>query len=93
MNLSESGRNCPRPPTSMADYGIISSDKHVINPPDLWTSRIEPKYCDRCPRIVAADGVEVWVCRGQPGDSPVQGTVSGGTGLMTGILEITRALR
>jgi len=61
----------------MADYRIISSDNHVIEPPDLWTSRIEPKYRDRCPRIEAADGGEVWVCDGQPGNSPVQGTQVG----------------
>ena len=23
----------------MADYRIISSDNHIVEPPDLWTSR------------------------------------------------------
>jgi hypothetical protein len=31
----------------MLSYRIISSDNHVIEPPDLWTSRVEPKYRDR----------------------------------------------
>jgi len=30
---------------------IISVDDHVVEPPDLWTSRIPSKYADRCPRV------------------------------------------
>ena len=30
---------------------IISVDDHVIEPPDLWTSRLPAKFQDRCPRI------------------------------------------
>ena len=30
---------------------IISVDDHVVEPPDLWTSRLPAKYQDRCPRI------------------------------------------
>ena len=36
----------------MADIPrIISVDDHVVEPPDLWTSRLPAKYHDRCPRV------------------------------------------
>ena len=31
---------------------IISTDDHVVEPPDLWTSRLPSKYLDRAPRVV-----------------------------------------
>ena len=31
---------------------IISVDDHVVEPPDLWTSRLPAKYQDRGPRVV-----------------------------------------
>ena len=47
----------------MADYRIISSDSHIIEPPDLWTSRVEPKFRDRSPHIIRReDGSDYWVC-------------------------------
>jgi len=30
---------------------IISVDDHVVEPPDLWTSRLPKKYLDRAPRV------------------------------------------
>ena len=30
---------------------IISVDDHVVEPPDLWTSRITGTYADRAPRV------------------------------------------
>ena len=30
---------------------IISVDDHVVEPPDLWTSRLPAKYSDRWPRV------------------------------------------
>ena len=44
----------------MSDYRIISSDSHVYEPQDLWTSRIEPKFRDVCPRIVREGGSDWW---------------------------------
>ena len=36
----------------MADIPrILSVDDHVVEPPDLWTSRLPAKYHDRCPRV------------------------------------------
>ena len=46
----------------MAGYRIISSDSHVFEPADLWTSRAEPRFKDRVPRIVRDEDADWWVC-------------------------------
>ena len=47
----------------MAGYKVISSDSHIVEPPDVWTTRLEPKYRDRAPRIVRLeDGSDFWFC-------------------------------
>ena len=62
----------------MGNYRIISSDNHIYEPADLWTSRIESKYKDRCPRIERFDdGGDIWVCDGTRGQSAAQGTNAG----------------
>ena len=35
----------------MAEELIVSSDSHVFEPPDLWTTRIDPKFRGREPRM------------------------------------------
>lgn len=35
----------------MAAYKLISGDSHIVEPPDMYTSRIASKYRDRAPRI------------------------------------------
>jgi len=35
---------------------IISVDDHVVEPPDLWTSRLPRRYLDRGPRVVRERG-------------------------------------
>ena len=50
----------------MPDYKVISSDNHIFEPPDLWTSRVETKYRDRAPQVVRMDdGFDYWYCDGQ----------------------------
>ena len=49
----------------MADYRIISSDNHVIEPPDLWTSRAEARFRDRAPHMVSMEDGDYWVCDGK----------------------------
>ena len=44
----------------MAGYRIISSDDHVFERPDLWTSRVEPRFCDRAPHVVRLDDGNDW---------------------------------
>ena len=51
----------------MAEYRIISSDDHVFEPPDLWSSRTEVRFKDRVPLIVRReDGGDWWACDGLP---------------------------
>ena len=53
----------------MGGYRIISSDDHVMEPKDLWTNGIEPKFRDRAPHVVRVDGVDWWYCDGIKGQS------------------------
>ena len=48
----------------MSSYKVISSDSHVYEAPDLWTSRVEPKFRDRAPHIVRQEGGDWWYCDG-----------------------------
>ena len=62
----------------MVDHRIISSDSHVVEPPDLWTSRMEPRFRDRAPRIVRNEkGGDWWYFDGQLGASAEAGTKAG----------------
>jgi predicted TIM-barrel fold metal-dependent hydrolase len=42
----------------MAPGLILSSDSHVFEPPDLWTTRIDHAFRDRAPRMQRVDGVD-----------------------------------
>ena len=53
----------------MPDYRIISSDNHVVEPPDLWTERIESRFKDRGPRPVDTDDGPVWLVDGRKGST------------------------
>lgn len=46
-------------------YGFISVDDHVQEVPNLWTDRVEKKFRERAPRLVASNGAEQWVLDGQ----------------------------
>ena len=46
----------------MDEFRIISSDGHVIEPPDVWTTRLETKFRDRAPRIVGEEEGDWWYC-------------------------------
>src|SRR3989449_3050401 len=37
---------------------ILSSDSHVFEPPDLWTTRIDAAFRDRAPRMQRTDGAD-----------------------------------
>ena len=53
----------------MENQRIISSDSHIMEPADLWTSRIEPKWRDRAPHVVRMDDADWWFCDGFRGMS------------------------
>ena len=44
----------------MTKFNIISSDSHVFEPPDLWTTRIEAKFRDRAPHVVRGEEYDMW---------------------------------
>lgn len=44
---------------------MISSDSHIIEPPDLWTERIDAPYRDRAPRVVHEEDGDFWFIDGQ----------------------------
>ena len=44
----------------MGNYRVISSDDHVFEPVDLWTTRLEPNLRDRGPRIVRREDGQDW---------------------------------
>jgi predicted TIM-barrel fold metal-dependent hydrolase len=53
----------------MAAYKVISADSHIVEPPDMYTSRIEPKFRDRAPRMErrktpAGREYDAWVLEG-----------------------------
>ena len=35
----------------MPDFKLISADSHIVEPPDMYTSRFSPKLRDRAPRM------------------------------------------
>lgn len=43
---------------------VLSSDSHVFEPPDLWTSRIDSKFKDRAPHMQRIDGADLLVVEG-----------------------------
>lgn len=45
--------------------GIISSDTHVIEPPDLWTTRMPVALRDKAPTVAEVDGRHWWLVDGQ----------------------------
>ena len=44
---------------------ILSSDSHVIEPPDLWTARAGRRWEGHVPHVVDHDGADWWVIDGE----------------------------
>lgn len=59
----------------MADRIILSSDSHVFEPPDLWTTRIDKAFRGREPRLQRIDGQDHIVVE--------NGVTIGGIGLIS----------
>ena len=45
-------------------FRLSSGDSHIVEPPDLWTKRIDRKYLDRAPRIVSEAKTDSFICPG-----------------------------
>jgi len=39
---------------------MISSDSHIVEPPDLWTARMPKRLADRAPQVVSLDDGDWW---------------------------------
>ena len=44
---------------------LLSSDSHIIEPPDLWASRVPRNWKERVPRVARIDGTDWWVYDGR----------------------------
>ncbi len=40
--------------------GIVSSDAHFTEPPDLWEKRLDKKFADRTPHVVSVENDFGW---------------------------------
>ena len=49
----------------MVSCKVISGDAHVVEPPDLWTERMDPKHGDRIPHLVRGESFDKWYCGNQ----------------------------
>jgi hypothetical protein len=36
---------------AIIDEGYVSADGHVVEPADLWTTRMDKRFRDRAPRV------------------------------------------
>ena len=62
----------------MSNYRVISSDSHVFEPPDLWTTRIDPKFKGREPQVIRTDdGADRWFTDGIKGSGAFGGSQAG----------------
>ncbi len=51
----------------MANYKVISSDSHVVEPPDVWTDRMDrAKFGDRIPHLVKGQPIDTWYVDNKP---------------------------
>jgi predicted TIM-barrel fold metal-dependent hydrolase len=61
----------------MTAYKMISSDSHIVEPPDLWLERIAARFRDRAPRVVQEDDGDWWIVDGHRTNSFQGGTQAG----------------
>jgi predicted TIM-barrel fold metal-dependent hydrolase len=59
-----------------AKLKMISADSHVVEPPDLWTGRLEARFRGRAPRIEARPDADYKVAEGLP-DRKISGKEGG----------------
>jgi hypothetical protein len=53
---------------------IVDADSHVLEPPDLWETRLDPEFREHGVRIVERDGIETLLIGG---NVIMQGTLAG----------------
>ncbi len=50
---------------------LVSVDDHVLEPPDVWQSRLPARYLDRAPFLTIHEGRQSWMYEGRP--NPIMG--------------------
>jgi len=61
----------------MRSSPLLSSDSHVIEPPDTWITRMPAKLRHRAPKVVAGDDADYWVVDGEMSNSFAGGVQAG----------------
>ena len=49
----------------MAASAVISSDSHVVEPPNLWLDRMDPSFGHRIPHLQRDEPYDNWYCDGR----------------------------
>ncbi len=62
-----------------AGYNLISSESHVLEPPDLFEKRVATALRDRAPKLGTVDGASAWTVDGSE-PVPLPATATTGTG-------------
>jgi predicted TIM-barrel fold metal-dependent hydrolase len=57
-------RYIPKVGTKPVTYKVISSDSHVVEPPDLWTARAQKQFRDRVIQIESHEDGDWYYCDG-----------------------------
>ena len=60
-------------------YNLISADSHVVEPPDIFETRLPAALRDRAPRLAPIGGGSAWIVDGSE-PVPLPATTSTGTG-------------
>lgn len=47
-------------------YSLVSADGHVVEPGDLWTTRVDTRFRDRVPRIESLSDGDYYMLEGMP---------------------------
>jgi hypothetical protein len=55
----------PDPEPREVKHLLISTDDHIVEPPDLFFGRMPKKFEEMTPRIVEEDGVQAWLLEDQ----------------------------
>lgn len=56
---------------------LLSSDSHVIEPPDTWITRMSTKLRHRAPKVVSRSDADYWVVDGEVSNSFAGGVQTG----------------
>ena len=61
INRPATGPLLPDPEPRKVKYTLISTDDHLVEPPETFEGRLPKKFADRTPRVVETEeGHEVW---------------------------------